>query len=282
MMANNNILGPKDGKPIVTPSQDMVLGNFYLHMEETEKEFLDHADIIESLGDADKAAMWRRFGHAEGHVYKDYNEAMIAYDNKQVHLHTRIAIPAKALGKTCFTSKQNGMYLITTIGKLIFNQSFKKETIFSMIPAPKQTGLDYSVFSQRAGKKTYKVLSSAVIYGANASGKTNLIGAMDTFRLIILRGNIKNSDNAFNPNQASFSLELIPNTGSRGESTDFAIRFIDGDLLVDYSVSMDIGEFMDKDYPRKILSEKLYINENRVFERFIINSCNCWLRFANA
>lgn len=164
-------------------------------------------------------------------------------------------------------------------------KSFKKETIFSMIPAPKQTGLDYSVFSQRAGKKTYKVLSSAVIYGANASGKTNLIGAMDTFRLIILRGNIKNSDNAFNPNQASFSLELIPNTGSRGESTDFAIRFIDGDLLVDYSVSMDIGEFMDKDYPRKILSEKLYINENRVFERgteLIVEFPDCIKMFLNS
>ena len=127
MMANNNILGPKDGKPIVTPSQDMVLGNFYLHMEETEKEFMEHADLIEALGDTDKAAMWRRFGHAEGHVYKDYNEALLAYDNKQVHLHTRIAIPAKSLGKTCFTSKQQGMYLITTVGKLIFNQSFPSD-----------------------------------------------------------------------------------------------------------------------------------------------------------
>ena len=39
MMASNNILGPKDGKPIVTPSQDMVLGNFYLNMEETAEEF---------------------------------------------------------------------------------------------------------------------------------------------------------------------------------------------------------------------------------------------------
>ena len=124
MMASNNILGPKDGKPIVTPSQDMVLGNFYLNMEETAEEFYEQADAIETLGDKERAQMWRTFGDNEGHVYKDYNEAVCAYTNKQVHLHTRIAIPAKSLGKTCFTSKQNGMYLITTVGKLIFNNSF--------------------------------------------------------------------------------------------------------------------------------------------------------------
>ena len=124
MLASNNILGPKDGKPIVTPSQDMVLGNFYLNMEETAEEFYEKADTIEALGDHEAAEMWRRFGDNEGHVYKDYNEAIMAYTNKNVHLHTRIAVLASALGKTCFTAEQNEKYLITTIGKLIFNNSF--------------------------------------------------------------------------------------------------------------------------------------------------------------
>ncbi|MDO4940891.1 MAG: DNA-directed RNA polymerase subunit beta' [Erysipelotrichaceae bacterium] len=127
MMASNNILGPKDGKPIVTPSQDMVLGNFYLNMEETTDEFYEKADFIEALGDAEKAAMWRRFGDMEGHVFKDFNEALMAYQNKQVHLHTRVAVPARALRKTCFSDKQLDMYLITTIGKLIFNDKFPKD-----------------------------------------------------------------------------------------------------------------------------------------------------------
>lgn len=164
-------------------------------------------------------------------------------------------------------------------------KSFREETVFSMVPAPKQKGLDYSVFSKKVGRNTYNCLSTAVVYGANASGKTNLIGAMDTFRMIMLRGNIKNADNAFNPNQASFSLELIPNTNAHDESTDFAIRFIDGNLLVDYSISMDLGAFMDKDYPRKILSEKLYINEKRVFERseeLIIEFPDCIRLFLNS
>ena len=127
MLASNNILGPKDGKPIVTPSQDMVLGNFYLNMEEKAEEFYEKAELIEALGDPETAQMWRRFGDNEGHVYKDINEALMAYYNKQVHLHTRVAILASSLGKTCFTEEQNGKYLITTIGKLIFNEKFPSD-----------------------------------------------------------------------------------------------------------------------------------------------------------
>ena len=127
MMASNNILGPKDGKPIVTPSQDMVLGNFYLNMEETAEEFYEKADALDALGDKETAAMWRKFGDNEGHVYRDFNEVLMAYQNKEVHLHTRIALPASSLGKTDFTEEQNNKYLITTVGKLIFNDKFPKD-----------------------------------------------------------------------------------------------------------------------------------------------------------
>ena len=116
MLASNNILGPKDGKPIVTPSQDMVLGNFYLNMEETKEEFYHKAEVLKTLGDEEAAEMWTRFGDNEGHVYKDFNEALMAYQNKQVHLHTRVAIAAGSLKKTFFTEEENNMYLITTIG----------------------------------------------------------------------------------------------------------------------------------------------------------------------
>ena len=71
--------------------------------------------------------------------------------------------------------------------------------IFSMMPAPKQKGLDYSIQTEKIGSKLYKGLSSAVIYGPNASGKTNIIGAMDTMEAIIQRGNIRNSDIFFHP-----------------------------------------------------------------------------------
>lgn len=69
-------------------------------------------------------------------------------------------------------------------------KSFVDETTFSLIPAKKQTGLDYSILHEKIENKTRKALCSAVLYGPNASGKTNLIGAMETLKSIILRGNI--------------------------------------------------------------------------------------------
>ena len=124
MLGSNNILGPKDGKPIVTPGQDMVLGNFYVNMEETAQEFYAKADALEAIGDHEGAEMWRRFGDNEGHVYKDPAEVLMAYQSKIIHLHTRIVLKGSAVGKTCFTEKQNNSYLVTTVGKVIFNSVF--------------------------------------------------------------------------------------------------------------------------------------------------------------
>ena len=138
--------------------------------------------------------------------------------------------------------------------------------VFSMTPAPKQKGLDYSVVTQKAGGKDYKGLCSAVIYGPNASGKTNVIGAMDTFKSIVLRGNINNA-NALSMNIAASSLELIPNCNGTAAPTEFGIRFVDNGLLVDYSIIIDLGTFLDKDYQRKILEEQLTVNGKQVFRR---------------
>jgi DNA-directed RNA polymerase subunit beta' len=97
MLAAQNILNPKDGKPVVTPSQDMVLGNYYLTLER-----------VGSIG--------------EGMIFNDTNEALLAYQNGYVHLHTRVAVNAGALNNQTFTEKQNKILLITTVGKLIFNE----------------------------------------------------------------------------------------------------------------------------------------------------------------
>jgi len=90
-------------------------------------------------------------------------------------------------------------------------KSFKEELVFSLVPAPKQKGLDYSILEEKIGRKIYKGLSTAVIYGANAAGKTNIIGAMDSFKSIVLRGNIRNDKDKKTPNIAAGALELIPN-----------------------------------------------------------------------
>ncbi len=97
MLGANNILNPKDGKPIVTPSQDMVLGNCYLTIEYAGEE-------------------------NEGHVYKDTNEALMAYERREITLHTRIAIPVNSFKYKLFTEEQKNKYLVTTVGKIKFNE----------------------------------------------------------------------------------------------------------------------------------------------------------------
>jgi len=147
-------------------------------------------------------------------------------------------------------------------------KSFKEELVFSLIPAPKQKGLVYSILNQKIGSKKYRALSSAVIYGPNASGKTNIIGAMEVYKSIILRGNIRNADIKKAPNLAANALELIPNSSLMLPSPlEFSIKFIENNLLIQYDLSIDIGIFLDAEYPRKILSEVLTVNEEMVFSR---------------
>ena len=97
MLAAQNILNPKDGKPVVTPSQDMVLGNYYLTLE-------------------------RKGAAGEGFVFANTNEALIAYQNGHVHLHSRVAVHAGSLNNPTFTEEENNKLLLTTVGKIIFNE----------------------------------------------------------------------------------------------------------------------------------------------------------------
>ena len=130
MLGSNNILGPKDGKPIVTPGQDMVMGNFYLTMEETAEEFYQEAARYNAVDCPKSAAIWTRYGDNEGHVFGSINEILMAYQTQQIHLHSRIAIPARALKKESFTEEQNKKYLLTTVGKVIFNNMFPTDFPF--------------------------------------------------------------------------------------------------------------------------------------------------------
>ena len=130
MLGSNNILGPKDGKPIVTPGQDMVMGNFYLTMEETAEEFYEEAERYNSVDCPKSAELWKRYGDNEGHVFGNINEILMANQTEQIHLHSRIAIPARALKKTSFTAEQQNKYLLTTVGKVIFNNMFPSDFPF--------------------------------------------------------------------------------------------------------------------------------------------------------
>ncbi|WP_079525114.1 DNA-directed RNA polymerase subunit beta' [Halobacillus hunanensis] len=115
MLAAQNILNPKDGKPVVTPSQDMVLGNYYLTLE-------------------------RAGAVGEGMVFKDLNEAIMSYQNGYTHLHTRVAVQASSLKNETFTEEQQQQLLITTVGKLIFNEMLPNS--FPYMNEPTQENLE--------------------------------------------------------------------------------------------------------------------------------------------
>ncbi|ANQ63384.1 DNA-directed RNA polymerase subunit beta' [Staphylococcus equorum] len=115
MLAAQNILNPKDGKPVVTPSQDMVLGNYYLTLE--RKESVN-----------------------TGAIFNDTNEVLKAYANGYVHLHSRIGVHAKSFNNPTFTEEQNKKILLTSVGKVIFNEIIPDS--FAYINEPTQTNLE--------------------------------------------------------------------------------------------------------------------------------------------
>ncbi len=127
MIANHNILGPKDGKPICIPSQDMLLGNYYITMENDAEGMLAQAKYYRNFKDDVEADRYEIYSQAEGRVFKDYNEVILAYENHQVHLQTRIAIRASSLNKTYLNSAMKKAYLLTTPGKLIFNSIYPSD-----------------------------------------------------------------------------------------------------------------------------------------------------------
>ena len=147
-------------------------------------------------------------------------------------------------------------------------KSFLEEVTFSMVAAPKQSGLDYSLLKEKVKGKLVKGLSSSVIYGPNAAGKTNIIGAMDVLRAIIIRGNIRNSEEKNSPNAAAAALELIPNNKlSEAHQVKFSITFLEKKLQIHYEISMDLGTFLDEEYCREIKEERLSVNGEDIFTR---------------
>ena len=99
MLSVNNILAPKDGSPITTPSQDMVLGSYYLTIEAQDG------------------------AKGTGMVFKDYNELLLAYYNKVVELHALVKV-RKVLpdGRSALVE--------STVGRFIFNEGIPQDLGF--------------------------------------------------------------------------------------------------------------------------------------------------------
>jgi DNA-directed RNA polymerase subunit beta' len=193
MLAAQNILNPKDGKPVVTPSQDMVLGNYYLTLE-------------------------REGAIGEGMIFKDTSEALLAYQNGYVHLHSRCAVHASSLNNETFTEEQNRQLLITTVGKLIFNEILPKS--FPYINEPTRYNLETKTPEKYFVEK-----------GANIPELIKAQPAIDPFKKKILGNIIAEVFKRFKITETSKMLDRMKDLGFK-YSTKAGITVGVADIVV--------------------------------------------------
>ena len=102
MLAANNLLKPSDGRPVAVPSQDMVLGSYYLTMKKEEKD--ENGQYLEKGG---------------GKVFRDVNEALMAYSEGVVSIHAPIKVRiSKDIG-----GRTVSKLIECTVGRIIFNEN---------------------------------------------------------------------------------------------------------------------------------------------------------------
>ncbi|MGE7691142.1 DNA-directed RNA polymerase subunit beta' [Lysinibacillus sp. NPDC097214] len=192
MLAAQNILNPKDGKPVVTPSQDMVLGNYYLTLE-------------------------RETARGEGTIFYGPNEVLIAYDTGHVHLHTRIAIKASSLNNPTFTEEQNNMFLLTTVGKVIFNEILPKS--FPYINEPTDFNLEQETPSQYFANLTIDAETVKELEADAAYNGLDEKGKVDAQRTAVLRKHFA-SVPVVNPFRKKFLGNIIAEVFKRFHITE--------------------------------------------------------------
>lgn len=177
MLASNNILAPKDGKPIVTPGQDILIGNYYLTMEATTEDFLAKAVTFEKAGDLEEAQKYRDFAKLEGKVFKDMDEVVKVYEMGKIHLHTRIALKGSSLKKEGFSTEMLDGYLITTVGKVIFNFAFPNSFPYINSNDPKNLKYDLNEFFVPKGTNIPEYIKKQPIHDAIV--KKNITAVID-------------------------------------------------------------------------------------------------------
>ncbi len=101
MLASNNLLKPSDGKPVAVPTQDMILGSYYLTLDKEGEP-------------------------GEGKVFRDVDEAMMAYQTGVVSLHARI----KVRRRMEIDGVMKSGIVETTVGKIIFNRPIPQDLGF--------------------------------------------------------------------------------------------------------------------------------------------------------
>jgi len=202
LLSPNNLLKPSDGAPVAVPSQDMVLGIYYLTMErmvdhskeeeiastvaenapiydtdEEIKEALDKGiigahDMIKYHAD-DRVVICEPID-ALGHSFSDVNQAILAYENKEISLHQRIKVK-----RTVFNGegKEVTGIIDTTLGRCLFNEILPQDLGF----VKRENDEDYLKLEVdfHVGKKQLKQILEKVI---NNHGATKTAEVLDNIK----------------------------------------------------------------------------------------------------
>ncbi len=322
MLASNNILGPKDGKPVVTPGQDMVLGNYYITLEYERQikplvfakgtklstnvlDYIKYSDTdctIDALAEGieidtsevdtktvgtytvsvrfkdtkevytqgkleivedEKAAKARLkeieeslyeldtklpYGYDEGRVFKNCDEALMAYERNQISLQTRIAIPVKSLRYKLFPEEVADHYLVTTPGKIMFN------TIFP----------DAFQYMEEPSKDNIEGITPSKFFlpqGVNIPVEIAKMPIVDAFKKKNLQNLISQVYKRFKTVETSIMLDKLKDLGFK-MSTKAGITFSMADIVTTEQKQVLIAEGQEKvdkinkQYTRGLITEQ--------------------------
>ena len=144
LLSPNNLLKPSDGGPVAVPSQDMVLGIYYL--------------TLEKPGDL-----------GEGKVFRSVNEAILAYENGAITLHARIKVRRSMTFEDGTVVTRN---VESTLGRFIFNEIISQDLGFVKRETPEQF-LDLEIDFHVGKKQLKKILEKCIItHGATTTAET--------------------------------------------------------------------------------------------------------------
>ena len=143
MLSANNLLKPQDGKPVTVPTQDMVLGTYYLTMEKEAKKDENGNALNGVIG--------------EGKIFASPEEALMAYQNGFVSLHARI----KVRRTLEIDGVKKSKIINTTVGKIIFNSAVPQNLGFVDRTNP-ETMFDYEIDFVTGKKELGKIIDRCI------------------------------------------------------------------------------------------------------------------------
>ncbi len=168
LLSPNNLLKPSDGAPVTVPSQDMILGMYYLTLEREDLNQKYEADIVDAEGNVIKKA-----GDIIIKSFKDEKEAMLAYDNHEVYLQEVI----KVRRTLEFDGVMETKMVKTTVGRIIFNEAIPQNLGY-VDRTNDETKFDYEIGFLVDKKGIGKIINKCI----NRCGATETASVLDKIK----------------------------------------------------------------------------------------------------